>query len=135
MVFNPISIFITIMESQSYKTFISEFKWISKWEMWPLQCDQCFHNDLIFFLSFFITFRTNVRMSITPFPCSIFFALYLEWSLNLSTDKKSNTICIFENLRYTLFGLWFKFSSAWFCFLSKCTQERAKANQEKFKCS
>ena len=26
-------------------------------------------------------------MSIIPSPCSFFFALHLEWSLNLSTDK------------------------------------------------
>ena len=123
----------SISSSESSILILCSLEWSPT--QFVLQCDQCFHNDLIFFLSFFITFRTNVRMSITPFPCSIFFALYLEWSLNLSTDKKSNTICIFENLRYTLFSLWFKFSSAWFCFLSKCTQERAKANQEKFKCS
>ena len=62
-----------------------------------------------FFLSLFITFRTNVRMSIIPSPCSFFFALHFEWSLNLSTDKKSNAICIFANLCSTLFSRWFKF--------------------------
>ena len=89
-----------------------------------------------FFLSLFITFRTNVRMSIIPSPCSFFFALHLQWSINLSTDKKSNAVCIFANLCSTLFSLWFKFSSAWFWFyfLSKCTKNRAKANREKIKC-
>ena len=87
-----------------------------------------------FFLSLFITFRTNVRMSIIPSPCSFFFALHLQWSINLSTDKKSNAVCIFANLCSTLFSLWFKFSSAWFYFLSKCTKKRTKTNREKFKC-
>ena len=88
-----------------------------------------------FFLSLFITFRTNVRMSIIPSPCSFFFALHLEWSLNLSTDKISNAICIFSNLCSTLSNLRFEFSSAWFYCLSKCTKiKREKANWEKFKC-
>ena len=86
-----------------------------------------------FFLSLFITFRTNVQMSIIPSPCSFFFALHLQWSLNLSSDKKSNAICIFANLCSTLFSLRFKFSLAWFCFLSKCTKKRAKADREKLK--
>ena len=34
-------------------------------------------------------------MSIAPSQCSFFFALHLEWSLNLSTDKKASAICIF----------------------------------------
>ena len=91
-----------------------------------LQCDHWFHDGLIFFLSLFITFRTNVRMSIIPSPCSFFFALHLQWSINLSTDKKSNAVCIFANLCSTLFSLWFKFSSAWFYFLSKCTKKGQK---------
>ena len=142
------------MESQSYKTFISEFKWISKWETWPpfsiLEFDSLLTwmiTDAVssamrsmisrwvnFFLSLFIIFRTNVRISIIPSPCSFFFALHLEWSLNLSTDEKSNAICIFANLCSTLFSLWIKFSSAWFYFPWKCTKKRAKANWEKFKC-
>ena len=80
-----------------------------------------------FFLSLFITFRTNVRMSMVPSPCSFFFALHLKWSLNLSTDKKSNAVCIFANLCSTLFSLWFKFSSAWFYFLSKRTKKEGKS--------
>ena len=82
-----------------------------------------------FFLSLLITFRTNVRMSSIPSPCSFFFALHTEWSLNLSTDKKSNTICIFANLCSTLFSLWFKFSSAWFYLLSKCTKKRTRTGE------
>ena len=87
-----------------------------------------------FFLTLFITFRTNVQMSIIPSPCWFFFALHLQWSLNLSTGKKSNAICIFASLCSTLFSLWFKFSLAWFYFLSKCTEKRAKADREKLKC-
>ena len=34
-----------------------------------------------FFLSLFFTFRTNVRMSIIPYPCSFLFAVHLEWPL------------------------------------------------------
>ena len=82
-----------------------------------------------FFLSLLITFRTNVRMSIIPSPCSFFFALHLQWSINLSTDKKSNAVCIFANLCSTLFSLWFKFSSAWFYFLSKCTKKRTRTGE------
>ena len=80
----------------------------------------------VFFLSLFITFRTNVWMSIIPSPYSFFFVLLLEWSLNLSNDKKQNAICIFVNLCSALFSLWFKFSSAWFYFLSKSTREEGK---------
>ena len=84
-----------------------------------------------FFLSLFITFRTNVRMSIIPSPCSFFFALHLQWSINLSTDKKSNAVCIFANLCSTFFSLRFKFSSAWFYFLSKCTKRGQKLTGKK----
>ena len=94
-----------------------------------------------FFLSLFITFRTNVRRSIIPSPRFFFFALHLEWPdtkdlewSDLRTDKKSNAICIFANLCSTLFSLWLKFSLAWFYFPSKCTKKRAKANRGKFKC-
>ena len=72
-----------------------------------------------YFVSLFITFRTNFRMSIIPSPCSFFFALHLEWSLDLRTVKKQNAICLFANLCSTLFSLPFTFSSAWFYFLSK----------------
>ena len=93
-----------------------------------LHYDQWFYDALIFFLSLFITFRTNVRMNIIPSPCSLSFALHLEWYLNLSTDKKSNAISIFSNFCSTLFSLWFKFSSAWFYFLSKCTKKGTGKN-------
>ena len=55
------------------------------------------------FLSLFIPFRKNVRMSMIPFPCLLFLALHQEWSLNTSADKRSNAVCIFANL-------WFKLS-------------------------
>ena len=81
-----------------------------------LQCDQWFHDGLIFFF----------RMSIIPSPCSFFFSVHLEWSFDLSADKKRNAICIFANLCSTLFSLLFKFSSAWFYFLSKCKKKRGQ---------
>ena len=100
--------FITIMESHSCKTFITKFEWISKWETWPPSVRMNFDSLLAwiitdavcsamqsmiswwvsFFLSLFITFITNVRMSIIPSPYLFFFALRLEWSLNLNTDGK-----------------------------------------------
>ena len=41
------------------------------------------------FLSLFITFRTNIQMSIIYLsPCSFLFALHLDWSFNTSFDKK-----------------------------------------------
>ena len=41
------------------------------------------------FLSLFFTFRTNIRMSIIYLsPCSFLFALHLDWSFNISFDKK-----------------------------------------------
>ena len=38
-------------------------------------------------LSLFITFRTNVRMSVIPSACSFFFALHLEMSLKRSIHR------------------------------------------------
>ena len=78
------------------------------------------------FLSLFINFKTNIRMSIIPSPCTFFFSVHLEWSFDLSADKKRNAICIFANLCSTLFSLLFKFSSAWFYFLSKCKKKRGQ---------
>ena len=49
------------------------------------------HTGMItkIFLSLFIIFRTIIRMSIIYlFPCSLLFALHLDWSLNTSVDKK-----------------------------------------------
>ena len=62
------------------------------------------------FLSLFIIFRTNIRMSIIYlFPCSLLFALHLDWSLNTSVDKKiKRSFCICEIVFY--FSLWLKLS-------------------------
>ena len=97
-----------------------------------LQCDQWFHDGLIFFFHYLLLLVRTFGWTLSPPHVRFFFALYLEWSLYSSTDKKSNPICIFANFCSTLFSLWFKFFSAWFCFLWKSTQKkRAKANQEK----
>ena len=49
-----------------------------------LQCDQWFYDGFKFFI-----FRTNIWMSIVYLsPCSLLFALSLDWSLNTSIDKK-----------------------------------------------
>ena len=90
---------------------------------YPCFLDRILVNGF-FFLSLCITFRVNVWISIIPYPCSFFFALRLEWSLNISFDKKPNAISISANLCPTLFSLRFKFSSACFYLLSKCTTER-----------
>ena len=52
------------------------------------------------FLSLFITFRTNIRMSIINLsPCSLLFALHLDWSFNTSVDKKNQcSFCICKNV-------------------------------------
>ena len=43
----------------------------------------------IFLFSLFITFRTNIWMSIIYlFPSSLLFALHLDWSFKTSVDKK-----------------------------------------------
>ena len=62
------------------------------------------------FLSLFITFRTNIRMSIMFLsPCSFLFALHLDWSFNTSVDKKMKCIfCICEIVFH--FNLWLKVS-------------------------
>ena len=99
-----------------------------------LQCDQWFHDGLIFFFHYLLLLEWTFESAFIPSPCSFFCPLRLEWSLNVRTDKKSNAICIFANLCSTLFSLWFKFSSALFYCVSKCTKKRVKANQEKFKC-
>ena len=113
-----------VSSDESTILILCKLEWSST--AFALQCDQRLYDGLIFCLSLFITFRAIVRMSIIPYPCWFLFALHLEWSLNISTDQKSNTICIFANLCSTLFSLWFKFSSAWLYFLSKCTKVRRK---------
>ena len=62
------------------------------------------------FLSSFITFRTNIRMSIIYLsPCSFLFALHLDWSFNTSVDKKIKcSFYICEIVFY--FSLWLKLS-------------------------
>ena len=61
-------------------------------------------------LSLFITFRTNIRMSIIYLsPCSFLFALHLDWSFNTSVDKKIKcSFYICEIVFY--FSLWLKLS-------------------------
>ena len=63
----------------------------------------------IFFL-LFITFRTNIRMSIIYVtPCSFLLALHLDWFLNTSVDKKIKcSFYICEIVFY--FSLWLKLS-------------------------
>ena len=99
-----------------------------------LQCDQLFDNGSIFCFNYLLLLERTFGWALVPPHVCFFFGLHLEWSLTLSADKKSNAICIFANLCFFLFSLWFKFSSAWFYFLSKCTKKWAKANREKFKC-
>ena len=62
------------------------------------------------FLSSFITFRTNIRMSIIYLsPCSFLFALHLDWSFNTSVDKKIK--CSFYICKIVFhFSLWLKLS-------------------------
>ena len=62
------------------------------------------------FLSLFITFRTNIRMSIIYLsPCSFLFALHLDWSFNTSVDKKVK--CGFYICEIVFhFSLWLKLS-------------------------
>ena len=71
-------------------------------------------------------------MSIIPSPCSFFFALHLEWSLNLSTDKKSNAICIFANLCSTYLVCGSNFLQLVCTFCRNAQKRKAKANREKF---
>ena len=62
------------------------------------------------FLSLFITFRTNIRMSIIYLsPCSILFALNLDWSVNISVDKKIKFSFYICELVFH-FSLWLKLS-------------------------
>ena len=62
------------------------------------------------FLSWFINFGKNIRMSITYFSlCSFLFALHLDWSFNTSVDKKIKcSFYICEIVFY--FSLWLKLS-------------------------
>ena len=71
-----------------------------------LQCDQWFHDGLKFFFHYLLLLEWTFGWAWSSFPCSFLFALYLEWSLNTSVDKKSNAICIFANLSSTLVCSW-----------------------------
>ena len=73
------------------------------------------------FLSLFIAFRANVRMSLSP--CSFLFALHLEWSLHGLLKNQTQFLYL-----QTCVPLWsvVQIFSAWFYFLSKCTKERGK---------
>ena len=104
-----------IHNSDSLHTWVTQF---------VLQCDQWFHDGLIFFFHYLLLLERTFGWALSPPPSSAMFVLYLEWSLNISTDKKSNAICIIASLCSTLFRLRFKFSWAWFYFLLKCTKER-----------
>ena len=86
-----------------------------------LQCDHWFHDGLIFFFHYLLLLERTFGWALSPL-----FVLHSEWSLTLITHKKSNTVCTFANLCSTLFSLWFKFSSAWFYFLSKCKKRGQK---------
>ena len=80
-----------------------------------------------FFLSLFIAFRTKVRISIIPSLCSLFFALHLERSLNLSTDKNQIQFVYLRTCvpLYLVCGSNFLQVVSTFC---RNTQKRAKAN-------
>ena len=89
------------------------------------------------FLSLFIIFRTNIQISIIYLsPCSLLFALHLDWSLNASVDKKiifSFYICeiVFH------ISLWLKlsifFSLALFS-IERLNRSRKKLTGKKVKC-
>ena len=89
------------------------------------------------FLSLFIIFRTNIQMSIIYLsPCSLLFALHLDWSLNPSVDKKiifSFYVCeiVFH------ISLWLKlsifFSMALFS-IERLNRSRKKLTGKKVKC-
>ena len=89
------------------------------------------------FLSLFIIFRTNIQMSIIYLsPCSLLFALHLDWSLNASVDKKiifSFYVCeiVFH------ISLWLKlsifFSLAIFS-IERLNRSRKKLTGKKVKC-
>ena len=67
----------------------------------PIQCDPWIDDGLIFFFYYLLFLERNP-------PSHVRFCL---------------TICLNWELLF-LFSLWFKFSSAWFYFLSKCMKER-----------
>ena len=89
------------------------------------------------FLSLFIIFRTNIQISIIYLsPCSLLFALHLDWSLNASVDKKiifSFYICeiVFH------ISLWLKLSiffSLVLFSIERLNRSRKKLTGKKIKC-
>ena len=89
------------------------------------------------FLCLFIIFRTNIWMSIIYLsPCSLLFALHLDWSLNASVDKKiifSFYICeiVFH------ISLWLKLSiffSLVLFSIERLNRSRKKLTRKKIKC-
>ena len=78
-------------------TIFSEMRSMMSWQV-----------KIFFWL--FITFRTNIRMSIIYVtPCSFLLALHLDWFLNTSVDKKIKfSFYICEIVFY--FSLWLKLS-------------------------
>ena len=61
-------------------------------------------------LLLFITFRTNIRMSIIYFsPCLFLFALHLDWYLNTSVDRKIKRSFYICEIAFH-FRLWLKVS-------------------------
>ena len=89
------------------------------------------------FLSLFIIFRTNIQISIIYLsPCSLLFALHLDWCLNASVDKKiifSFYICeiVFH------ISLWLKLSiffSLVLFSIERLNRSRKKLIGKKIKC-
>ena len=89
------------------------------------------------FLSLFIIFRANIQISIIYLsPCSLLFALHLDWSLNASVDKKiifSFYICeiVFH------ISLWLKLSiffSLVLFSIERLNRSRKKLTGKKIKC-
>ena len=92
-----------------------------------LQCDQWFHDGLIFFFHYLLLLKRTV--SPPHIRCLFFFALHLEWSININTDKRSNAIA---NLCSTLFSLWSKFYRLGPNFCQNAQKSRQKLTGKNF---
>ena len=85
------------------------------------------------FLSLFIAFKANVRMSIIPLPMFVFvcspFRMVSSWPI-----KKSNTVCIFANLCSTLVcgSTFFQLGST-FCLNAQKKEKKANRDRQFFK--
>ena len=100
-----------------------------------LQCDQWFHDGLIFFFHYLLLLERTFEWALSPLPCLLFFALHLEWSLNLSTGKKSNAMVYLRScvpLYLVICGSNFFQLGSTFC--RNARKKRPKTNREKFKC-